>query len=195
MQRHILNTNVGRVYEFNFLVLTIKENLNWKSHIDEIANKISKCMGILNKLKHFLPLNAKVLIYYSLTLSHVNICITIWGYQTEYLNYKNLLLELLARASTHWEIFKTLKLLKVNYILKFQELKLYYQHKKKNYLVTCKIYLSKIILVPIFMQQEYNTKLIYSDLNMNVQKNCIIYDIPNLVNNTAHNIIEKNIHT
>ncbi len=34
MQFHIENTNVGRVYEFNFLGLTINENLNWKNHID-----------------------------------------------------------------------------------------------------------------------------------------------------------------
>ncbi len=67
MQLHIENTN-----EFNFLGLTINENLNWKSHIDKIEYKISKNMGILNKLKHFLPLNAKVLIYNSLILSHVN---------------------------------------------------------------------------------------------------------------------------
>ncbi len=72
MQLNIENTNVCRVYEFNFLGLTINENLNWKSHIDKIANKISKSMGILNKLKHFLPLNAKMLIYNSLILSHIN---------------------------------------------------------------------------------------------------------------------------
>ncbi len=57
------NTLIDRVYEFNFLGLTINENLNWKSHINKIANKISKIMGILNKLKYFLPLNAKFLIY------------------------------------------------------------------------------------------------------------------------------------
>ncbi len=39
---YIENTNVDRVYEFNFLGLTINENLNWKSHIDKITNKISK---------------------------------------------------------------------------------------------------------------------------------------------------------
>ncbi len=47
------NTNIDRVYEFSFLGLTINENLNWKNHINKIANKVSKSMGILNKLKHF----------------------------------------------------------------------------------------------------------------------------------------------
>ncbi len=83
MQLHIENTNVDRVYEFNFLGLTINENLNWNSLIDEIANKISKSIGILNKLKHFLPVNARVLIYNSLILSNVNICILTWVYQCD----------------------------------------------------------------------------------------------------------------
>ncbi len=83
MQLHIENTNIDKVYEFNFLGLTINENLNWKSHIDKIANKISKSMGILNKLKQILPLNAKVLIYNSLILSHANCCILTWGYQCD----------------------------------------------------------------------------------------------------------------
>ncbi len=59
----IENTIVGRVYEFNFLGLIMNQNLNWKCHVNNIVNKISKSMGILNKLKHFLPLNAKVLIH------------------------------------------------------------------------------------------------------------------------------------
>ncbi len=71
----IENTIVERVYEFNFLGLIMNENLNWKSHVNKIAKKNSKSMGILNKLKHFLPLNAKVLIYNSLILSYLNFCI------------------------------------------------------------------------------------------------------------------------
>ncbi len=59
------NTIVERVYQFNFLGIIVNEHLNWNSHVNKIANKISKSTGILNKLKHFLPLNAKVLIYNS----------------------------------------------------------------------------------------------------------------------------------
>ncbi len=40
----------------NFLCLTINENMNPKSHIYKISNRSSTGMGILNKLKHFLPL-------------------------------------------------------------------------------------------------------------------------------------------
>ncbi len=79
----IENTIVERVYEFNFLGLIMNENLNWKIHVNNIAKQISKSMGILNKLKHCLPLNAKVVIYNSLILSHLNFCILTWGYQCD----------------------------------------------------------------------------------------------------------------
>ncbi len=42
---------IERVAEFNFLGLTIDEHLTWKCHINKISNKISQCMGILNRLK------------------------------------------------------------------------------------------------------------------------------------------------
>ncbi len=61
------------------LLPIMNENLNWKCHVNNIANKISKSIGILNKLKHFVPLNAKVLIYDSLILSHLNFCILTWA--------------------------------------------------------------------------------------------------------------------
>ncbi len=42
------DTDIEKVSNFNFLGLTI--NLYWKSHIDNISNKISKNIGIINKL-------------------------------------------------------------------------------------------------------------------------------------------------
>ena len=39
------------VTEFNFLGLTIDEHLNWKSHIQKVSNKVSRSIGVLNRLK------------------------------------------------------------------------------------------------------------------------------------------------
>ncbi len=54
---NIENIAIDRVIDFNFLGLTINEHLNWKIHTDKLSNKISKTMGVLNKLKYFVPLN------------------------------------------------------------------------------------------------------------------------------------------
>ncbi len=73
--------NIERVAEFNFRGLTLDEHLTWKCYINKISNKISLCMGILNRLKHFLPIQTKILIYNSLVHSHLNFGILIWGYK------------------------------------------------------------------------------------------------------------------
>ena len=129
LQLQIDDTIIERVQEFNFLGLILNENLNWKSHTDSIANKVSKCVGILNKLKYFLPLNIKILIYSSLVLSHLNFGILAWGYQCDRvikLQKKAVRILSLSKYNAHTEpIFESLKLLKVKDILKLQELKFY----------------------------------------------------------------------
>ena len=77
------DTGIEKVSDFDFLGLTINENMNWKSHIDKIANKISRSIGILNRLKHFLPLPTKLLIYNSLILSYLNFGVLAWGYKCD----------------------------------------------------------------------------------------------------------------
>ncbi len=86
LQLIINNTEIERVQELNFLGLTLDEHLNWNSHINKISSKVSKNIGILNKLKHFLPLKTKILIYNSLIVSHLNFGILAWGYQCDGIN-------------------------------------------------------------------------------------------------------------
>ncbi len=115
------NIKIDRVHEFNFLGLTMNGNLNWKSHINKLSDKVSKCIGILNKLKHFLPLTTKVLLYSSLILSHLNFAILVWGYECEgIIKLQTIAIRIrsLRKYNAHTEpIVKTLKLLKVKDIL------------------------------------------------------------------------------
>ena len=61
---------IERVTEFNFLGFTIDEHLNWSPHIQKVSNKISRTLGIMNRLKRFLPTNILRLIYNSLILPY-----------------------------------------------------------------------------------------------------------------------------
>ena len=70
--------NITFVKEFNFLGTLLHENLNWKSHIDYCAKKISKVVGVLNKLKNTLPQNTLLTIYNSLIVPHLNYGAMIW---------------------------------------------------------------------------------------------------------------------
>ena len=59
----IYDKKIARVSCFNFLGLTINEFMNWSSHSAKIANKISRTLGIMNRLKRYLPFSALKLVY------------------------------------------------------------------------------------------------------------------------------------
>ena len=60
------------VDNFNFLGIIINKHLNWRPHLDNIGKKISKTIGILAKLKHFLSVSTLKIMYDSLIASHLN---------------------------------------------------------------------------------------------------------------------------
>ena len=55
IQLNIDRIAIEKVYDINVLGLTLNENINLKNHIEKIANKSSKIIVILNKLKYILP--------------------------------------------------------------------------------------------------------------------------------------------
>ena len=73
----IAGEDIAVVDNFNFLGIIINKHLNWTSHVD----KLSKTIGILNTLKHILPINIMRKIYNSLILCHLNYGILLWGPQ------------------------------------------------------------------------------------------------------------------
>ena len=61
--------------------MILDECLTWKPHIDKLAIKLSRNAGILNKLKNLLPSSIMKTLYFSLSHSHLNHGILIWGYK------------------------------------------------------------------------------------------------------------------
>ena len=57
--------------------------MSWKKHIDKISNKISKIIGVLNKLKFIIPDQILLTVYNSLILPHLNYCILAWEYDSK----------------------------------------------------------------------------------------------------------------
>ena len=66
-----------------FLGVIVESNLNWKTHISNLAAKISRNAGILYKLKGLVPNKVLRLVYNSLIQSHLNYCSNIWGLGAE----------------------------------------------------------------------------------------------------------------
>ena len=61
----------------------VDENVTFRNHVHYISNKLSRSVGILNKLKVFLPFEALKSIYSAFILPYLNYAIEIWyaGYQ------------------------------------------------------------------------------------------------------------------
>ena len=61
------------------LGVLIGKNLTWRPHIDHIALKISKLVGIIARLRHHVPLNTLLQIYHLLIFPCTLYGILAWG--------------------------------------------------------------------------------------------------------------------
>ena len=127
---------IESVKEFNFLGLSLDNHMTWKNHTDKIINKIAKTIGVLNRLKHLLPINIKIAIYNCLVLSHLNFGILAWGCENERLcklQKKCIRIISLSKYNAHTEpLFKKYNLLKVQDIFMIQQLKFYHKFVNNN---------------------------------------------------------------
>ena len=55
------------------------EHLSWDNHIQDVACKVSRNVGILRKLKFTLPQTCLLLLYNSLVLPYLHYCSIIWN--------------------------------------------------------------------------------------------------------------------
>ena len=70
--------DVEWVSSMRYLGLIFDSNLNFKSHVDIIASKMSKNIGIMCKVSNFLPRNVLLSIYYAIIHPYLNYCIEAW---------------------------------------------------------------------------------------------------------------------
>ena len=63
-----------------YLGIMIDSDLSWKNHIDFICHKISKSIGIIAKLRHYIPRHLLLSIYHTLITPYLTYGISAWGY-------------------------------------------------------------------------------------------------------------------
>ena len=128
----INNVPIERVNNFNFLGVSLDENLNWNSHLDIICTKISRSVALFYKLKHFLPLYILRTLYNSLVLPHLTYGILAWGMASERLfKFQKKAVRAITNSkyNAHTDpIFKALNLLKLSDLYKVSVQKFYFLH-------------------------------------------------------------------
>ena len=63
-----------------FLGIMFDANLSWKYHIAELSKKLSRSIGIFDKIRHLVPLEILKSLHYSLFYSFVSYGIAVWGF-------------------------------------------------------------------------------------------------------------------
>jgi hypothetical protein len=70
--------SISRQFDTKFLGIILTYNLNWGKHIDIVVNKISKCLGIISKVRHLLPVHITRVLYLTLIEPYINYCNLVW---------------------------------------------------------------------------------------------------------------------
>ena len=68
----INNVNIERVKTAKFLGVILNEKLSWTAHINALKSKMSRYVGIMYRIKSFIPLKVRIQIYHSFVQSHLN---------------------------------------------------------------------------------------------------------------------------
>ena len=79
MSVSVYNAAVSGENHFKYLGITISSNFTWSDHVDCISAKINQRLGLLRRIKHLLPLNARLLFYNSLILPIFDYADIVWG--------------------------------------------------------------------------------------------------------------------
>ena len=149
------------------------------------ANKASRTLGVMNRLKRYLPLSAMELMYDPLILSHLQFGITNWGFEWDRISKRQkraLRIMTNSRYNAHKEpLFKQLHLLKVKDIFEIQCLKCWYKYvnnKLPNYFRNIFTYNHELHEIET---RNHDRLHLYLTRN-NGARNVLRHHIPELVN-------------
>ena len=75
------DTKINCAKIVTFLGFKINQNLTWNDPIEKVACKITKVIGIIHRMKLYVPKMILIQLYKTLILPHINYGIFIWGHQ------------------------------------------------------------------------------------------------------------------
>lgn len=148
LRLQIDDSYIDIVDEFNYLGIFFDKNLKWSTHINYVAKKVSRNIGIMARLKRLLPRHILLTLYNSLIYPYMNYGIIVWGVNTnklKKLQKKAIRILTNAKYNAHTEpLFKELNILKIGDMMKLQELKFLYKLENRT--------------LPNYFQQNFFTR-------------------------------------
>jgi len=142
--------NISKVDNLKCLGVVLDNKLIWKSHIAQVKKQIPQACGSLTRLRHYLPINSLITVYYCLVFSHLQYGISSWGSTSTYLlkaikTIRNKIIRIITFSSyrsNSEKLYAQLKILNLNDIYKLEIAKLMHNFKHDclpsvfNYLFT-----------------------------------------------------------
>ena len=186
---------IENVKFFKFLGVMFDECLSWKSHIKMIKNKLSKIIGIINKLKYIYPQHALLSIYNALFLSHMTYGLLLWGTQAEEvfkLQKKAVRIITNSEYLAHSEpLFKTLELLKIQDLYNLKILKFYYNlsyHRLPSYFNSYLDTINEKLPILYDLRPSARPKIRLPRTRLIITESSLLYQLIYLINYTnTHN--------
>jgi len=149
-----------------YLGVLIDNNLSWKYHVDYITLKISKTIGIISRIRHYVPFSTLLAIYRSLIHPYISYGLPVWG-QTSKTNLNKILvlqkrvLRLMFFATNREHaipLFLASNILPIN-MLYFQTISVLMHDVNNN---NAPLNIVKLF-TPLSAVHKYNTRAVLSD--------------------------------
>ena len=189
------NVLIERKENFNFLGLIINETLSWKPHVNSVANRISKYVGVLNRLKRYLPCAILKTIYVSLVQSKMNYALLAWGYncgRLKKLQKKAIRIITNSKYLQHTTpLLKKLNLLKLEDMFKLNMLKWYFRYQNgqlPRYFLDFEIKAQKDVHN---INTRHKSHIAPPVPRMQCVRKCLRNTISTVINLTPKNVVEK----
>ena len=71
--------------------IILQDDLYWNLHLSQLCKKLSRSIGLLSKIRHYVPKHLLKTIYYSIFNSHLIYAGEIWGQEQNSILFKNLI--------------------------------------------------------------------------------------------------------
>ena len=152
-----------------YLGITIDNKLNFEEHINALATKISRSLGVLCKLCHILPKSALRNLYHSMIHPHLLYGITVWGnafdkHLKRLATLQNKAVKLISGAQWRDHVtpsYLKLQILKLNDLYLYEVAKLMHNHSRKKLPTSLSTFFA-----PVKTIHTRSTRLASSELNL-----------------------------
>lgn len=79
IQLQFNNTLIESVNSCKFLGVFFRSDLGWGDHVNHVRLRVARSIGVINRIRYLLPIQAKKQLYFALIHSQLVYCNLIWG--------------------------------------------------------------------------------------------------------------------